>query len=380
MSGPVPTALVLAAGLSERMGAFKPLLPLGGIPALERVIRLFQRAGVADVRVVTGHRAGELAPVIAAAGATAVENLGYREGMFSSVRAGIASLVGPREPGEPEVGAVFLLPVDIPLIRLSTVRELAAALEGTDAGVLHPVFAGRRGHPPLIRRRRFEDILAWNGDGGLGGFFATVENDALDVAVADRFLHRDMDHPGDYEALRNEWAGRVRLSPEEAAALLDLRRVDGRIAAHCRAVADLTVEICRALNTAGHGLDAAAAEAAALVHDVARHLPEHAAEGARMLRDMDAPETAAIVAVHMDGRGNGDGPLTEAEIVFLADKLVAGTGRVSLEERFRKRLEAHPEETPAGDGVRSRLAAARRSLERIRAALGGSWPGCPEIR
>ena len=59
------TAIVLSAGSSERMGDFKPLMALGGMTVLERVIRLFQSTGVSRIHVVVGHRAAELTPLLA---------------------------------------------------------------------------------------------------------------------------------------------------------------------------------------------------------------------------------------------------------------------------------------------------------------------------
>ena len=57
--------ILLAAGLSSRMGAFKPLLEVGGASALAKSIRLFRSLGL-PVLTVTGHRAAELSPLIAA--------------------------------------------------------------------------------------------------------------------------------------------------------------------------------------------------------------------------------------------------------------------------------------------------------------------------
>ena len=54
-------AIVLAAGLSSRMGLFKPLLTLGGEPLIQRVIdALVESGGISDVIVVTGYRGEEL--------------------------------------------------------------------------------------------------------------------------------------------------------------------------------------------------------------------------------------------------------------------------------------------------------------------------------
>lgn len=79
-------ALVLSAGSSERMGDFKPLIMLGGMTVLERVIRLFQSTRVSRIHVVVGHRSAELIPLIERWGARAVVNVRYAEGMFSSDR------------------------------------------------------------------------------------------------------------------------------------------------------------------------------------------------------------------------------------------------------------------------------------------------------
>ena len=53
-------AIVLAAGYSSRMGEFKPLLPLGETTVLERIITLFQDAGVSELlRAVPGTHQGK---------------------------------------------------------------------------------------------------------------------------------------------------------------------------------------------------------------------------------------------------------------------------------------------------------------------------------
>ena len=78
-------AFVLAAGFSSRMGAFKPLLPLGKEAVLERTIRLFREAEIKDIRVVVGYRASELEPILVRCGVRTIENPFYRQGMFSSI-------------------------------------------------------------------------------------------------------------------------------------------------------------------------------------------------------------------------------------------------------------------------------------------------------
>ena len=188
------SAVILAAGFSSRLKDFKPLLPLGEMTLLERTVRLFQQNGIRDTRVVVGHRAEDLFPLLQSSGARWVLNESYREGMFSSVIAGISRLEVDRE-------AFFLLPVDTPLVRPRTIRDLLEAYPRTGQHILYPTFQGRRGHPPLIATAFVEEIRLWKGDGGLRSFLGQYENESLEEEVADQYILRDVDTAEDYREL-----------------------------------------------------------------------------------------------------------------------------------------------------------------------------------
>ena len=88
-------ALILAAGYSSRMGSFKPLLPVGGMPAIKRVVYSIHRSGIKDIIIVTGYNRELLLPCIkdqsiqlGAEGCRIFEayNANYDMGMFSSSR------------------------------------------------------------------------------------------------------------------------------------------------------------------------------------------------------------------------------------------------------------------------------------------------------
>ena len=185
-------ALILAAGLSSRMGRFKPLLPLGGTSVLGRAVGLFQQAGVADVRVVAGHRADDLIPQIEALGAKAVINPDYEDGMFTSVLAGVRSL-------GPEVEAFFILPADMPLVRPATVRLVLERWLNDPGLIVRPAFQGRRGHPPLIPTLFSTGIMAWPGQRGLKGAMEQWEDRSVTLEIDDQGIVLDLDRPGDYE-------------------------------------------------------------------------------------------------------------------------------------------------------------------------------------
>jgi len=103
-------AIVLSAGFSSRMGAFKPLLRLGDETALEKAVNLFRHAEVEHLQVVVGHQAELLNPLVERLGVSCTVNPSYRDGMFSSVQSAMRKL--------PEgTDGFFLLPVDTPLVR-----------------------------------------------------------------------------------------------------------------------------------------------------------------------------------------------------------------------------------------------------------------------
>jgi CTP:molybdopterin cytidylyltransferase MocA len=357
-------AIVLAAGFSERMGDFKPLLTLGGMTVLERAVRLFQTAGVGRVHVVVGHRADELMPLIAHAGARSVVNRRFAQGMFSSVAAGVSSL-------EADTERFFLLPADIPLVRPATLRDLLEAFPSGRQAICHPIFGGRRGHPPLIGADHIPRILVWGGEGGLAALLTRLEPHAVDVAVVDEYIHQDLDRPEDFRRMAARVRHRHVFSPAECEALLcDRLHVPPSVAAHGRAVADMAVRIGEALNLAGYSLDIGLIRAAALVHDMARGKRDHARIAAEMLRELDMPLMADTVASHMDLAACGEQRIEEAAVVFLADKLIQEERYVGLAERFRSRAEDTHAGVEAAAAARRRRESAARIAERVQSVIG----------
>jgi molybdenum cofactor cytidylyltransferase len=187
-------AIILAAGYSSRMGTLKPMLKLGGETILERVIRLFRDSGIEDVIVVVGHGAKETMPIVHDCGARAVMNEQFEQGMFSSIQEGVSAL-------KPEWEAFFVLPVDIPLVRTQTIRDLLKAYRCGSSKIVAPVFRGKRGHPPLISTTYRNQILLYSGDDGLRGFFGKHDQFSEQAEVADEMILFDLDTPADYEAL-----------------------------------------------------------------------------------------------------------------------------------------------------------------------------------
>ena len=127
------------------------------------------------------------------------------------------------------------------------------------------------------------------------------------------------------------------LVPDEAECLALLREygTPQRASEHCRATADTAAEMALRLRGRGYAVSERAAFAGALLHDIAKAAPHrHASVGARWLLERGYARMAAIVGDHMKLPEAAEAGWSEKNVVFLADKLVKDTRRVTLEERY----------------------------------------------
>lgn len=363
METPALSAVILSAGLSSRLPAFKPLLPLGNERILGRVIALYHSTGIRDIRVVTGYRADEVGALAAACGVKTVFNPHFAQGMYSSVVAGVSDL-------SRDCAGFFIHPVDIPLVRRRTIMDLMYAFGRACADIYYPTFLDVRGHPPLISGIHIDAIRTGTGDGGLREYLARSEDRAVNVPVVDAFILEDIDTPEDY-AWAVETLDRYDIPSEaECRAIMIRLAVPKPVVDHCHAVADLTMRMASALNTSGCCLNTASMVAAARVHDLARKSPHHAAEGARWLREMGFSRIADIVSHHMDFTVDVSAPITEAEVVFLADKWVCNDTRVGIQARFEARLRQYGGYPEACLQIQRRMQNALTSQHRIESQTG----------
>ena len=354
-------AIVLAGGFSKRMGRFKPLLPLGDQRPIERVVRMFQDAGIDETLVVVGHRGDEIRRVLDPLNAVCVENPDYAEGMFTSVLAGVRALPDHSR-------AFFIHPADIPMVRWQTVRRLAEAGGNSSAVVLYPTFDGRRGHPTLISSRLGQQILRWHGTGGLRSFLQGHEAESLEVPVADEAVLLDLDTPDDYESMLIRLSGRG--LPTEAECRVLMEELPGAVAAHCRAVSEVARCLAESLRAAGLDIDVELVRTAALLHDIARTSKDHARVGARLLETHGFTRLAPIVAAHMDLSVDPGRCLDEIQVVYLADKLVIGDQLADLEQRFARKMKKYGRDPATAAVIAQRRDEARWIRDKVERMAG----------
>ena len=189
--------LILAAGLSSRMGQFKPLLPLRGRTVLENTVDSMLDAGVEEPVVVLGYRAAELEALVKSRYGNGRVRLAYNRryaetDMLASIREGLAAL--------PSCRAFFLLPGDMPLVTGKTFRLLGQAMPEGNGSIVFPLVYGRRAHPPLIGSAFIGPICRYGGTDGLRGFWRTQQEHILDVPAEDPGCCQDLDTPQQYQS------------------------------------------------------------------------------------------------------------------------------------------------------------------------------------
>lgn len=366
MSRTMLEGLVLAAGLSRRMGVLKPLLPLDGIPALLHATATFSELGVSPI-VVVGHRATEVADVLSGSNARVVTNDAFESGMWSSVQCGLRAADAQR-------GWVAVLPADCALVRAETAGRVLRRAWKSGKAVLYPQSGGRRGHPPLIRATLTGEMLSAAPSGGLREALADHEMEADDVPVEDAAVLLDMDTLDEYRHM-DALARRERLPDAVECARLQARfAVSPPVREHCAAVAGVAERLGQALQSTGLCLNLRLLRAAALLHDIARGEADHAAAGAALLVQAGYPRVAAVTARHMELEEPPESLPGEAEVLYLSDKLVEGTRVVSLELRLAHTLERLGGDERARDAAHRRLAAARRVSASIESLTAKAVP------
>jgi molybdenum cofactor cytidylyltransferase len=194
------TAVLLAAGRSRRMGAFKPLLPFGGVSVVERCVENLRAAGVDKVVVVVGHRADEVRAALAHLPQVL---FAFNDDAESEMGVSIARGV---EMVAADARALLVALVDQPATPPEVVMSLIEAW-GAGARLVAPEWRGRGGHPVLIDLALREEILRLVPREGLRALFDAHRGEVVRVPAKSPFVARDMDTWDDYVALHTEALG-----------------------------------------------------------------------------------------------------------------------------------------------------------------------------
>ncbi len=331
------SAVILAAGHSSRFGSCKALSQIENASALEHCIKAFRESAafrenaIQSIIVVTGAWKNEVEASVSEGCCDFVHNSRFDKGMFSSVQTGMNAVAR-------DCDAVFIHPVDIPLVSPSTITLLARAYAACNPEKwCVPVLRGREGHPVLLPYSYKKLTRHWDGDGGLRGFLALREREKAEVPVLDEGILKDMDTPEDRDKLiayakRRHIPGRSTIDT-----LLKMARTPSHVISHQHRVAEVALKIGR-LYVQYAPLDLELLSAAAELHDILKEKADHAEKGGEFLKTYGFFDVAQLVQMHTD---ISDTASMEAKILYLADKYVYGMEVESLqkrEERVKKKF------------------------------------------
>ena len=193
--GPPVAGIVLAAGLSERMGSCKLSLPLRGRPLLAHVVQAAAATRLSPLIVVLGEDAPHLKNKIDFGRATLAVNPDSRSGRASSLKVGLRRL-------PPDCAGVMVLLGDQPLVTAGLIGTLLSAFARHPDRWVAPLYRGRRGNPVIIPRRWFRDLFTLTGDQGPRRLLSSPGLRLHLVEVDDPAVVMDVDTPEDYERLR----------------------------------------------------------------------------------------------------------------------------------------------------------------------------------
>ncbi len=182
--------VLLAAGQSRRMGPHNKLvMPLAGKPLVRRMVEMILQARPAQVVVVTGHEPAVVAAAVAGLPVTVTHNPNYRDGLSTSLQAGLAAVAPDME------GAMICL-ADMPSLTTRHFRDLMAGFDpagGKAIGV--PTHNGKRGNPVLWSRDLFVQMREIAGDVGAKALIGANESLVYEVEFGDTAVLTDLDTP-----------------------------------------------------------------------------------------------------------------------------------------------------------------------------------------
>ena len=193
-------AILLAAGRSERMGAFKPLLPFGNKTVIETCIVHLRKGGVETIVVVVGHQANLIRAHLQDLNLSFAFNPDPESEMSASIACGAKQL--PRE-----AGAVLIALTDHPAVSPEVIITIINCWKKAGAKLVIPEYDARGGHPVLVDLGFRDQLLQLDPERGLGSLFDAHRAQVQRIPVGSPFIARDMDTWDDYRVLHEDVFG-----------------------------------------------------------------------------------------------------------------------------------------------------------------------------
>jgi len=176
------------------MGTHKLLLPLGGKPMINLIVDELLSSSVDQVLVVVGPDSAAVRRALGGLPVHFVTNDESDGEMLLSVRCGLRAL-------PPEAQAALVVLGDQPGIKAEVVSRLIQTFRDAGHGIIVPAWKGKRGHPFLIAKPYWDEILHSHSGQGLRGLLQVHADCVCELPVDSPGILEDMDLPADYHRI-----------------------------------------------------------------------------------------------------------------------------------------------------------------------------------
>jgi molybdenum cofactor cytidylyltransferase len=190
------SAIVLAAGLSTRMKAQKLLLPWGRTCVIGQVVATLKAAGMDEIVLVTGGLHEKLQEILKGSGLRFIYNQEYANGeMLTSIQVGLRAL-------RREIEAAMIVLGDQPQIELSVVTDILNRFQSTRKAIIVPSYRMHRGHPWLLGKPYWQEVLSLKPPLTLREFLHDHEAAVDYLVVNSPSILQDLDTKDEYSKFK----------------------------------------------------------------------------------------------------------------------------------------------------------------------------------
>lgn len=189
--------VLLAAGMSNRLGRPKQLLTYQGDYLLNHAIKVAEKIKEAVTVVIIGAEAESLLNEIKDFNVKVVVNQQFREGMASSIRCGVQYI----QHHYNEIENIIMMVCDQPYVNTAHLLKLIACHRSTEAKIVASTYNERKGVPALFNKQVFPELLTLEGDVGAKELIKKYDSEAATVFLP--LGEIDIDTEENYKGLIN---------------------------------------------------------------------------------------------------------------------------------------------------------------------------------
>jgi molybdenum cofactor cytidylyltransferase len=185
------SAVILAAGKSIRMGEQKMLMPWGNTTVLGRVIQTLQSTGVEEITLVTNSTIATALKSAEGALYGVQVRLNDNGEMLESIQIGLRAQ-------KPSAEAALICLGDQPQVEEESVRRVCDGFHQEKSRIVVPSHQMRRGHPWLVARELWDEILQLRAPESMRSFLNAYKDEIFYVECDTPGILQDLDTPADY--------------------------------------------------------------------------------------------------------------------------------------------------------------------------------------